>query len=1582
MLRKLLGLAVFIIGAAFIPAQVQYAKKATDIHAGVLLIASWQIYDAANLYSYSGNGDPYVWFNLENSRGIKPADWTFSNPHGSTVINEAINERWTALQAAAGGNPADVPAGDSQTVLSKDSAPYWEVALDSSSDADLADYNVLSLSVKGRLSLTNSEREKLTGFMDQGGVLWVDLSSPTVLDSINGPTIPIDPGAAPGQLFGDKQDPILSSPNQVPLATAVRAFTDTSSFIPVNLANDGAGGIANLLETVEPSYGRMSNVIQDANGNCVLGVARIGAGFLVISAGGMGDSLNGGRGGAGDPNNNQFYAAKPALDQKSDAAGSIVVNAIGLGSSYSESYDSSRKTNAHLSDLHAPLLRQFYASLPLSPGNRNFVPPATYKGCFVVSTNDTVYVYDAIPGNDRDGDGNPDDGMPDTNLSSGLDLLWNSVSMPGPISSPTCITIGAPFWSATKTYNVNDAVLTAGGALFKSVQSGNTGNDPTQDITHTWWTPWPRDQILVVDSTGTLHAFAFDGTDKLPPPPHPTQEWYTVAPPTGAADFDFTEDGRGPFAPTFHDGLAYIADTQTGVTSRVGRIWVVDPLTGAQVQTGGTVPWVLGGTSSTGIPEISGPPTIGYIPIQDNSGGQDLVAYVPFRPDPTAGGFTAQTAGVVSLWIGARGENPQSAVPVGTNLVVTTRATLQGLQVYTGAGSDQLGVKLTVFHNSTGLPLTATEMAAIFDGTVTQGPPGTLNFGLAAPWDPDFGVRIDYHIDWGSGILTLTDQVKRGFLSFPDAGRTRRVLGAVALGADGNFFVSVSDQARGGSVYAFREEGRGLFRMLYRYELYDQHTITLSSAAPVQYRETFINEDPITSLLGPDFQGAFSNLTLQGAPAVHNGLVYATATANVGPNNLPVTILMAFKADPEPVRIPIGNVTQSFVLVQPDIARSVNLTNPETFSILTSNQFNLESQGENGYISMDNLMGNRSTAIQNAFSASQPVILRQSGMPDQLIDPDAVGGRWSPLVWYAVLEGTNTQSPPIVTGNTVFVGGNSKLPDLLSGIPLASAQDRGVMFAMDANVQALPPEASPNSVKPWMSQVPMITTNGATVIPNDVIRWPQGSGITSFSDWEARYFQTALRPGDTCFGVAAGDGALFTWGPSTLYGFSRGDLLVADEGRLLRLDGAGNALWSSDTSHGAGSEAQSTNTTTVRTLTRPVRAYMLGSDQVVAADPGANRVVRLNISGQELRSLTGYRVDPNYLPDGYVAGDPTRFNAPNDIAVRSAYVAAANNFLSNPNPLEYWVYYIVADSGNNRIIEMVDRYIADPTSRVVLSPVVDASGTPQLGVLTWHSPANYSGKQFHYNSVARVFDPTKNAFLIAGGIGNATPTAGDLGVSGISNNSTREAITGNGGIVIFNGNQTTVVNSFTMPAIPANVFYDDASQTFSSAAKPSRTQMIGNVNSVTMRYIQDGANQTLAIMFTDASGVYEIEQNGSSWTCRWALPRAMYKSIRRDSSNIATGDNPRDLLPMYARRLDSGEVIIANSYLGKTRAQTPFTGEVILLNGDFDSTVNNALPGFDFTKQNFGFNSLSIRLALSSLPDVRNITAPVFADLK
>lgn len=1523
MIARISAVAVAtMLVAAVAPAQQKYARRTTAIRAGMLVI------DSAQTAGYPSNPTPHVLFNLDSNHRVKPADWSIVNPRAGTVVTNSINTRWSALLGGA------APAVG--TTLTKAGAPYWEVYLRTATDGQLADYDLLVLSVRGYLSLQPVERERLRAFMDDGGTLWIDVADTTVIDALNTVPVAFDKAAGlAGPLDADVFHPLLSFPNGISLSQLESIQTDASAGLrAVDPANYGAGGLTPILAPLLNEYDRLHIVAEDTTGT-LLGFARVGDGFMVATARGAATAINRVRQGGGYNSNTGFYGLPQLPDRAADVVASLIVNTIYLGTGYNQPFYGGRKQNSSPVDLHAPLLRTFQAPLALTPGTRNYVPPTTFKGLFVVSANDRLYVYDGKPALDRDGDGNPDDGIVDSDLAAGLDLLWISAPMAGPISSPACV----------------DLPVTLVGV--------------------------PRSQVLVVDTAGTVHAFDAFSTGANAAPA------YSVASPGGAATFDLALDGRGPYAPTVHDGLVYIADTQTAVVGRAGRVWVLNPGSADSYRTSG-VPWVVGG-GATSLPEISGSPTVGEIPVQDNSGGQDIVAYVPTRPNAAAFGGPDSTAGVTSLWLGAKGERPVSVRDTGGGSIeVTTRASIAGLRIYSTVGSDPLGVKVSVFRTSTGNPLNATDMAALFTGGSVQGPDGVLTLNISGPWDPDYALRIDYRIDWGSGAITLTEQVRRGNLFFPDVERDRRVIGSVALSPNGNFFVVVSDQVRGGALYALREEGRGQFRMLYRYEMYDQHTINLNQTQAVQYAATILDEDGVTTMV-PLLAGPMNTMTMQGSPAVRDGIVFVTATGQKGPFNIPMTVLMAFKANPEPVRIPVGNIPETFTLVQPDFARSTNPIIPEAYSLMQPTQFAYEQVGSTGTVRIENMMSSRTGIVQQALSSSQPIILRRSGQPDLLIEPDAIGGTWSPLLWYVVLHGGGNQSPPLVTGNTVFVAGNSKFPDILSGISPLLAVDRGVMFAMDADVNPIPPDAYPNSLRPWLRQVPTVRVSGPGIIPNRSILWPQTTGITSFEDWQVRYLQTTLRPTDTAFGIAGGDGALFAWGPTTLYGFTRGDLLIADEGRLLRLDASGNALWSSDTTSGAGSSAQSTQTATVKPLVRPVRAYRLGENEIVAADPGSNRIVRMNLAGKELRSITGFKLDGTYRPDGYQTGSPHTLNGASDVSVYASYVPLASNYLTLPNALEYWIYYLVADTVNKRLLEIVDRYVADPATREVLEPALDAAGARQLGILTWHSPSSVTGKDFRYNSVARIFNPMASNFLYAGGIGGTLPTRADLGLDTPAPTTIRQSSVGNGGVVIFDGASTQVVNEVTIPGIPANVMWDENLGSFATAGQSQRIVPMGNVSSVTMRYVTEGGFTRLAVMYTDSNGAYEIYQPTvgptEPWFVRWMLPRGAYKVMRR-TAGIPTIANARDLRATFARRLDSGEVIVVNGYVGRTRGNDDYFGEVVLLNGDFDPTNTNTIPGFSFAKTNFGFSSLSVRLQLADLDGVRDLRAPVFADLR
>jgi hypothetical protein len=115
------------------------------------------------------------------------------------------------------------------------------------------------------------------------------------------------------------------------------------------------------------------------------------------------------------------------------------------------------------------------------------------------------------------------------------------------------------------------------------------------------------------------------------------------------------------------------------------------------------------------------------------------------------------------------------------------------------------------------------------------------------------------------------------------------------------------------------------------------------------------------------------------------------------------------------------------------------------------------------------------------------------------------------------------------------------------------------------------------------------------------------------------------------------------------------------------------------------------------------------------------------------------------------------------------------------------------------------------------------------------------------------------------------------------------------------------------------------------------------------------------------------------------MPREVYKVMRRTGGDVPTTDNPLDFRPTYARRLESGEVLIVNGYSGvyrrllSTDPWVDFQGEVIQVNGDLDSTGTNP-DGFSFNKRNLGFRSLSVKFLLPPVQGARGIVLPVYAD--
>ncbi|AIE85773.1 hypothetical protein [Fimbriimonas ginsengisoli] len=1533
MLRRLL--AVFMTTAATAAVALAgpqtYAAKVQSIRAGIVILDSARSSAAG---SVPQSAAPHVWFNFDANKSVKPIGWQISNPHAPSRVTQAIQDRWRAL------------TGVTQTLgvrLSKRTAPYWEVFLSNTTDAALSDYDVLLVNPLNFISLNAMEREKLHRFVDHGGLLWIDpagVSSMSGYDITNGFPVPFQPGIGDsvGANFADFTNPLLSRPL-------------TLSYRDVDLLNTGGFNLTinpldftgNSIQSYFTSLAGQSlairgvsffkNAASAGTNSETIGVAQSGAGFVVITSRGASIKLNR-VAGASYTTNTGFGALAPTLEVDGLAACKLVVNMISLLSEYRQQGGNSLKSNGSAISLTAPLLNRLVDhSVSFNTAAKYNNGSVVYKGLVIASdsANGRLIAYDARSNNDLDGDGLDDDGQLDT-PGSNVDIVWQVSGLTGPISPPVVA-------------------------------------DLPQNPLH-------PEMVMVVDGNGVVHGY--DPFERLPNgrlSPGPHTEIMNVTPPAADA---VVSTGETPNPPTVHEGMAYICDRIGGAGSDRGRVWVINLATGTRMRSSGN-DWYLGGNSSPFQSEpFATSPTVGYIPIFDNSGGVDKVMYAQFQGNDTTG----TPPGFVSLFLGVKGEKPISFDSIPGGLQVTTRASQRGgLPIYENPGAnDPLNIKLTV-QDAAGNPWSAAQMAAVFSGQPQDQGGGVLLFPYngAATLPANVTVRVDYNIDWGQSTSGLLAAVERGRIQLPDklgAGNTpRKVTGPLALTPAGTLYMTVSGGNTAG-LFGFREDGRGSFRCTFRYELYPKYTFNAQGVGPDVQPPVVEDNDVIAKQMAPGIlDKPFTNFAIIGGPSVRNGQVFISVAAGKG--FIPTGLVMAFRSEPETPQFRVDDVPDGSVLVQADLVRSTSISNPDIPTIFPGSNFSYDPESKT--LRLESLMNVQNGQMQQAMNLSQRIYIRRPGQPDLAIDPDNQGGdaRWSPLLWYTVSNGATPTTGPLVTGDTLFVGATSMVRNGLATGTFPAPSD-GLIFALTSQISANDEALKITPGRPWIKQLSMIS---------DKPRWPYLADITSMADYIQRLNQSILPQSSTTLSLSGGDGTLVAQGDGGLYTYDRADFLVADQGRLVTFDPSGEPIWSASATYSAGADA-SGGAANLNPLVRPTRAYRLNQTDMLVVDSGANRVVRMNQEAIEQRALSGFKLDPSHTPNGYAANETLRFNDPRD-ALTFTSIENLADITSSVSPgdgegesgYEYWIHYLVADAGNHRLIETVDRYGYDVTTGRILDPV-RINGVAQLGVLVWHSPANVSGKQYAYNSVVRIPVPNPDGtqrYVYVTSVKDVQPTQNSLGVT---SGSSTESGGGNGGVIVFDPARPGpfVFNEMLIPQIGANVLWNQSTGLFNQPLQPAVVHPFTNISAVTASVELRGAQLVTYLMITDATGVYEayfpINAAGtppSRLDVDWMMPNEVYRVMRRDLGGVPAANNAGNLRATYARRLNSDSVVIVNGYFGTQRdGVTPFKGEVLQIDGVRDPSR--------LTTTNLGYNNSSITFELRSINGARGLVLPVFAD--
>ena len=228
------------------------------------------------------------------------------------------------------------------------------------------------------------------------------------------------------------------------------------------------------------------------------------------------------------------------------------------------------------------------------------------------------------------------------------------------------------------------------------------------------------------------------------------------------------------------------------------------------------------------------------------------------------------------------------------------------------------------------------------------------------------------------------------------------------------------------------------------------------------------------------------------------------------------------------------------------------------------------------------------------------------------------------------------------------------------------------------------------------------------------------------------------------------------------------------------------------------------------------------------------------------------------------------------------------------------------------------------------------------------------------------------------------PTKVSVGLDTPATSDVVSSRSGNGGLVIFdplNPNGSQVISKISLPDVSAAPFWDETAGKYQVTTDPillaqrkGGDRYLSGVNSVAASLHSDGS---IALMIADNNGVYEAglgSPTTDTASVSWMMTSEMYQSMRRgnntNAGNRPSGTNPKKLRALFARRLESGDILVVNGFVGRRQDGTVFSGEVLQLDGDT----------FSATAANGGFSIGTIRFDLNTISGARGLIAPVFAN--
>lgn len=1419
---------------------VRYSGALRQIRACVLVSA------ATSTSSGSPNNPvPYVFYALDSRADYKPNGWTFVNPLAASNITQQMYARWQTRQATANSDPA-FQSGTPQAALFQVGAPltknlgaYWEMNLDSMSDSDLAQYDVIFLPLQGgrgggNVAFDPVEREKLRHYVDAGGTLWVenDGSNDFANDNVTGQFIVnLRIGATTPSGFtieGSYNHPLLSYPYAI-------------SPIEVSILGESTGGLNNrgpFLDPTEPTgYVNPRSVIPLLLiGNVpTVYAGDLGAGHLILTEPGVGADLNDFLGGAGNVDGsggaNDGAVSGGLVENIPQADMKFAYNIAAWASSIPAPGDNARRTGSNLETVGYDLGEK-WASIPAATAaNPGAGAVVTHDGAFYVDGNNVLHAYNAHPGLSLSGTLFPDDGIPDFVDGTPYDEIWNYQLPKGQRwSTPTVVSVyGGGFDNYAGDHEVvavtSDEGITRvfeafprnaqGRLLATTTQHFQFPGSPANGASNQGVNPGPQGIDLPVPASAYSHGVLF-----------------------------------APFYQQQPDGLHAWHVAPLDLLSSL----VADAPVNAFDDNNGVMPTTQNFTPTVnGLPDLSGSLAVADVTDQ-GTGATDEVVYAPTQ----ANGGNMQ-GGVTGLWFRTWNEPLQAtdAGPVHQRFQPHgARSTIPWfLNAPANGGIDLRPVVHIVAENATTGAVTG-----VTDYTYASGA-FTVSFGLNQPPDisgqsfnpqqhymevdlatgiqntatTTYSVSVDYALDWPGDVVNGTQVTgfdmqqmtsRRMFSLYPISVTTGTdaLQGGVAIAPD-DTYVFNGDPAPGtGSVGGptllmednVLQPGTRLEDRVY--DIADQFPteavgpgLQLRSPQPEQirwmwspihggafangdvYKPRLINTDNFQANVGSTaawqgtvVQGAFR---LVGQPVVSNGTVYAVANATF--------------IQPNPAGPPKPGFAATVILaLQQHINATINLDPPVVFSsaqnvspvVLSLKQPDLVNSkpGQPAWLSLTqdkdftlNLETDGDTQVVRSITVNDFRSLAGGGdafnlaLPIYIQEPGNLREVVNPATGYGPLDNLEWF---LVIPNTA-----------------ANAGTWGNMLAQ-ADLQDLAAATSGPTVAG--STLYYCTANGQLVSVD--LKNAAKDGRLMGPDGSSRVYAVNLLTSPSTGTLdnqvvidppAATTNMVVTGTPTGISALDNQLTLIADSNRLLEVDAAASAVWSLDstlTTGVAGGPLGGTGSMASQTaaISHPTVVRQVDPSTLLVVDTGNDRVMEIDRGGKIVTTIHSFSNDMQVLRPG----DPLTLNQPVDAQVYTENVPTQTAFsiTSRLTGVTYTykgqylaTHYVIADRGNYRAIEIVD--IVDPKTGAYITM---ASGNPSYPNVVMNHQVIFTtqslpgaNEKYRYRTIQQFVDPVSGQIDMVAAVDNVRPS-GIVPAGGVTYGSGGSLQSGPGGGVM------------------------------------------------------------------------------------------------------------------------------------------------------------------------------------------------------